>query len=147
MVNATPTLKVTHRGSLPGLGSRSGKATVAAIPMTPAATTCQATRRVARDTEESTPAPEAVIETTPATLVTSAIGSGQRRRKNESPRARIPTPRSSQNSGLASRHWSAAVAGQSAPLMTMAATVRHACDRQVSGGLYCSGVGSCTGPA
>ena len=50
----------------------------------------------------------------------------------------------SQNSALASRHCRAAVAGHSAPLSASASAVRHRCARHVSGGLYCSGVGSYT---
>jgi hypothetical protein len=79
-VNAKPTAKVTHHGSFSGVGWNIGKTMAAASPTTPISTTCQTTRRVARETAVRALGPAAVTEIAPAALVISAMVSGHRRR-------------------------------------------------------------------
>ncbi|GAA0423241.1 hypothetical protein GCM10010160_58680 [Acrocarpospora corrugata] len=86
---------------------------------------------MASETFARAPGPLAVTETAPRTLVSTATTNGRRRRKKDSPRATIPSDRSSQNSARASCHCAGAADHHSTPLNSSASAVRQTCDCQV----------------
>ncbi len=101
---------------------------------------------MASETEASVLGPAADADSAPVAAVITATVSGQRRRKKVSTKATAPSARSIHSSATSTCSCAGIVEPQIAALIASIPAMRHACARQVSGGLYCSGAGSCTGP-